>query len=35
MDEIVRRERLEYDPTTIVLVGEEEEDNFDSDDEEY
>ena len=34
MDEIIRRESLVYDPTTRVLVGEEEEDNFDSDDEE-
>ena len=33
MDEIIRRESLEYDPTRV-LVGEEEEDNFDSDDEE-
>ena len=33
MDDIVRRESLEYNPTRV-LVGEEEEYNFDSDDEE-
>ena len=33
MDEINRRERLEYDPSRV-LVGHEKEDNFDSDDEE-
>ena len=33
MDEINRRERLEYDPTRV-LVGHEKENNFDSDDEE-
>ena len=32
MDEILRRERLEYDPTRV-LVGDEDEDNFDSDSE--
>ena len=34
MDEISRRERLEYDPTRV-LVGHEKENNFDSDDEEW
>ena len=32
LDEIVRRERLEYDPS-LVLVDGDDEDNFDSDDE--
>ena len=33
LDEILRRDRLEYDPSRV-LVGNEQEDNFDSDDEE-
>ena len=33
LDEILRRDRLEYDPSRV-LVGHEQEDNFDSDDEE-